>query len=101
MEMKNSRNEEFSTPQKNRSGFLSAAEAFATPASVFHSKFGSNMATPCHLRASQIIEHDSNAPNLQLMSTEEIPTLKTEVTIREIVDNVNKAFLAQIGRAHV
>ena len=95
MEMKNSRAEGFSTPLKNRTGFMSASDAFETPASVFNPRFGSNMATPHSYTSSKIQEHDSTAPNLHLMNTDEIPTLKQEITIQEIVHKINEAFSVQ------
>lgn len=95
MEMKNSRSDQFSTPIKSRGGFINSADAFATPASVFNARYGSNMSTPYSQTPSRIPEHDSSAPNLHLLITDEIPTIRSDVNIQEIKRNITEAFSVQ------
>lgn len=95
MDFKNSRADQFSTPVKSRGGFMNSADAFATPSSVFNARFGSNMQSPYGQTPSRVPEHDSSAPNLYLLTTDEIPTIPRDVSIIEIKKNVTEAFSPQ------
>lgn len=93
-EMKASRAEGFSTPVKNRPHLINAAEAFATPASVFHNRMNSSMDTPSRGTESKYLEHDPQAANYTLLTTDEIPIVPPDYCIQEIKNRIVHPFVS-------
>lgn len=92
MEMKSRQESQFSTPKKVVTHFVNREEAFRTPVSAFGMRNESVMNSPFTATPSHFREHDPDAPNFYVCSTEELPTMRPDITIDQVVAKIREAY---------